>query len=240
MKALLLLTLLWTAQWPLSFGPRDLNTTDGELGPISRVKVRGFVFGAENLGPVETGRVLLSGAHLTKTLETTIGRNGVFEFKDVVSGTYALQALPASWLPVTFATRSSGAFGPIHISPIPSSDRVTVSVGDTDVTGIVVAVPPTQQVVGRLVFENRRATVRRFALSVSGEFGRLTVNVEPNVDGVFTAVLPVGEYRVSVDDLPSDYTVRSIRRGGLDLQRQLLRLAGTPNRDELRITLGTR
>ena len=188
------------------------------------MKISGRVFDAIAGGASVSAIVHLTG-RLFSSFQTNVDANGKFEFSGVPAGDYVLWASDMNRNPgEKFTTRSL--------------------VVEADVSGIELAFRPAVSVKGHLtledgrVFTNPRGLPGITANIVEGTLGRGT-NIL--VDGSFTlggrAGLIEGEYRISVEQLPEDYYVKSISFGATDLLKETLKLTG-PTADGVAVTLG--
>ena len=186
-------------------------------------KVSGRVFDAIAGGPAVSAIVNLTG-RLISSFRTNVNDNGEFEFSGVPPGDYALWASDITRRPgEKFATRS-----------------LTV---EADASGIELTFRQPISVKGHLalddgtMFTNPRGLPNVMANIVEGTLGRGTSIL---MDGTFTlggrAGLIEGEYRISVEQLPQDYYVKSISFGSIDLLKETLKITG-PTADELWVTL---
>jgi hypothetical protein len=109
-----------------------------------------------------------------------------------------------------------------------SSDVVSAAVGGSGIDGLTIAMSPTANIAGRVIFQGRspsnwpnlRVRLRRSTIRIDQ-----TVQSAVNSDGTF--ILPQvgpGEYDVTVDPLPPDTYVKNIDSGGRDVLRGQARL----------------
>jgi len=130
-----------------------------------------------------------------KALEGTASSEGTFEFRNVAAGIYWLQA-------------------------ISSSSRTRVSVGASDVTDLEILVPSRTQVAGTIVVVDSDGKPYPFRPNISMVFRLLTAgfsatSVHP--DGTFGMALTDNEYMTTVGNLPTDYAIKSIFSGPVNL-----------------------
>jgi hypothetical protein len=84
------------------------------------------------------------------------------------------------------------------------------------------------------VNENRPAAVVSFALTLTNASGTFLNYVTPDAEGKFVLIVPEGDYKVAIENLPVGVGLQSVRRGSVDLTKDALRIAG-PSSDELQI-----
>jgi len=164
-------------------------------GPSPAVSVSGRVTG---IAPGQFQRISLresSGGELSAALETSIGPDGAFTFPKVLPGNYI----------VYFRLRA----------------QTPVTVGDRDVTGVIVAVPQDILVSGHVIAEGVQ-TVPPPAIIVEGN-GKAATS---NRTGTFVLSLGNGENSVSVRNIPETHLLKSITYGDVDLQKEPLKLDG--------------
>jgi hypothetical protein len=158
----------------------------------------------------------------TRFLRTKIGSDGTFSFQNVVSGDYGL-SLPAPHF--AWGNRS------IHV-------------GDQDVSDLEFELDEATVVGGRIVIEGG-GPAPRFAFKLEGAKGATidgfiwttdslrssgmasqTGWADRPDDVLFGARLPVGEYRISLANLPADYAIKSFTSGSTDLLAEKINLSG--------------
>jgi hypothetical protein len=220
---------------PLIIGPdvQTMRVKFGVVTPVSRVHVSGHVSGTENLGPV-SGRVILNGRAFPQAPYTALDQNGNFTIQDVPSGNYTIQALPDLRAPASFVFVKRDGELTSSMSQMPASNVVSVTITDKNIDGIQLVVPVTQRISGRVVNENRTAAVVSFALTLTNASGTFLNYVTPDAEGKFVVVVPEGDYKIAIENLPVGVGLQSVRRGSVDLTKDALRIAG-PSSDELQI-----
>jgi hypothetical protein len=155
-------------------------------------------------------------------IETRARPDGSFLFPRVFPGEYTL--------------RLAGA-APDNIS----APELAVTIGDSDVEGVVIEAPRLKKVHGRMTVEGR-GPAPRFTLSLKSEaqsgapkYGHFEIN--PGRDGTFNVVLPEGSWEVAEQSLRVGYILQSLMYGEHDLMRGPLNLAMDDPAAELRISV---
>jgi hypothetical protein len=169
-------------------------------GPSPAVSVSGRVTG---IAPGQVQRIALrepTGGELSAALETSVGDDGTFTFPKVLPGNYI----------VYFRLRA----------------QTQVTVGNKDVTGLIVAVPQDILVSGHVIVEGAQTAIP--AIIVEGN-GKAATSQNPR--GTFILSLEKGENSISVRNIPEPYRLKSITYGDVDLQKQPLKLDGPANWD---------
>ncbi len=189
------------------------------------MRVRGQVFDPITGSPSRMASVNLTGGGVFASFRTVADENGAYEFTGVPAGEYVLWARGSTGSqPGSFTTR-----------------RIVI---DSDTDGADLTFRPGVHVAGRLILEDGRVFTNPRGLPgitaniVEGPFGTGT-NVL--MDGTFRLGGPTGlidgDYRITVDQIPEDYYVKSIVFGPTDLLKDTLKINGPPS-DEIAITLG--
>jgi hypothetical protein len=163
-------------------------------GPPPTVSVSGHVTG---IPPGQVRRISLrepTGGDLSAALETSVGPDGAFTFPKVLPGNYI----------VYFRLRA----------------QTPVTVGNKDVSGLIVAVPQDILVSGHVIAEGAQTVPP--AIIVEGN-GKAATS---NRTGTFVLSLGNGENSISVRNIPEAYRLKSITYGDVDLQKQPLKLDG--------------
>ena len=192
----------------LQRNPLKITSDDsGELvinlavnGPPPTVSVSGRVTG---IAPGQVRRISLrepTGGELSAALETTVGADGTFTFPKVLPGNYIV------YMRLLVQTR--------------------VTVGNTDVTGLIVAVPQDILVAGHVIAEGAQ-NVPPPVITLEGN-GKAATS---NRTGTFILSLGKGENSISVRNIPAAYRLKAITYGDVDLQKQPLKLDGPANWD---------
>ena len=169
-------------------------------GPSPAVSVSGRVTG---ISPGQFLRISLrepTGGDISAALETSIGADGSFRFPKVLPGRYIV------YLRLRTVTQ--------------------VTVGDKDVTGLIVAHPQDILVSGHVIAEGAQTVPQ--GLIVEGN-GKAATSLNPR--GTFILSLANGENSISVRNIPEPYRLKSITYGDVDLQKQPLELDGPANWD---------
>lgn len=138
--------------------------------------------------------------------------HGLFEFQNVVPGTYAIQSI---------GSRNMDNSGPSAMTA-----NLPVTVGDGDMDGLQVTLIPGAEISGAVKLDDglfsQSVSVSLQAASAAG----LDYNAQVK-QGAFTLRnLGPGTYRVQVQNLPDGYYVKSIRFAGRDLVHRELDLSG--------------
>jgi hypothetical protein len=176
-------------------------------------------------------QVRLSGVGPIQT--AAVGADGAFEFRNVRPGTYQANILPAA----------------LRTPPI------TITVGDSDITGLRLAIPLILSVSGSVVVENN-GPLPRFQLSFSSTNPSVAAQAAPGPGGggfgapfiatqgvtnvvagaAFNVLMPVGEYRINPLGLPVGFAVKVMTAGPADLLKEPLKVTAfeSPN---IQITL---
>ena len=182
--------------------PLTISSNDsGELlinlaatGPSPAVSVSGRVTG---IAPGQVQRISLrepSGGVISAALETSIGADGSFTFPRVLPGNYI----------VYFRLRA----------------QTPVTVGNQDVTGVIVANPQDILVSGHVITEGPQAAIPAIIVEGNGK------PATSNRTGTFILSLGNGENSVAVRNIPEEYRLKSITYGEVDLQKESLKLDG--------------
>jgi hypothetical protein len=163
-------------------------------GPSPAVSVSGRVTG---ITPGQVQRIALrepTGGELSAALETSIGADGAFTFPKVLPGNYI----------VYFRLRA----------------QTPVTVGNTNVTGLIVAYPQDILVSGHVITEGTQTALPAVILEGNGK------PATSNSRGTFILSLAKGDNSVSVRNIPEAYRLKSMTYGDVDLQKEPLKLDG--------------
>jgi hypothetical protein len=228
----------------------ELQAIDFSIAPLQQHRVRGRVVYESNNEPAMSARV----QWLTPSGSGPVADLGGFGVVPMLTqvqccdGSFEL-ALPAGTYTLVGAVNSLSA-------------RTSVTVGDGDVDGVVLAIGREFDVKGRLTFEGRTPTAAelglfRIALAleppVSGLVPDAYSNILPN--GSFTLHAGRGDFKIGVAPLlmvpgafhfptqgmsasMNDIYVKSIRLGDVDVLTRTLHLDG-PVPELLEIVIGT-
>jgi hypothetical protein len=165
-------------------------------GPPPAVRVSGRVTG---IAPGQVLRIALrepTGGDLSAALETSVGPDGAFTFPKVLPGNYIV------YLRLRAQTQ--------------------VTVGNKDVTGLIVAYPQDILVSGHVITEGPQTTIATITIEANG---KPATALNRNT-GTFILSLENGENSISVRNIPEAYRLKSITYGDVDLQKQPLKLDG--------------
>jgi hypothetical protein len=163
-------------------------------GPAPTVSVSGRVTG---ISAGQVRRISLrepTGGELSAALETNVGDDGSFTFPKVLPGNYI----------VYFRLRA----------------QTQVTVGNRDVTGVIVAVPTDILVAGHVFVEGTQTVPPATIIEGNGKAAT------SNRTGTFVLSLGNGENSISVRNIPEPYRLKSITYGDVDLQKLPLKLDG--------------
>jgi hypothetical protein len=100
--------------------------------------------------------------------------------------------------------------------------RAQVTVGNTDVTGLVVAHPQDILTSGHVILEGPQTPIP--AINVEGNGKAATL--QNGASGTFILSLVKGDNSISVRNIPEAYRLKSITYGDTDLQKEPLKLDG--------------
>lgn len=165
-------------------------------GPSPAVSVSGRVTG---IAPGQVLRIALrepTGGELSAALETSVGPDGAFTFPKVLPGNYIV------YLRLRAQTR--------------------VTVGNTDVTGLIVAYPQDILVSGHVIVEGAQTAIPAIIVEGNGKAATL----QNRGTGTFILSLENGLNSISVRNIPEAYRLMSITYGNVDLQKEALKLDG--------------
>jgi hypothetical protein len=141
-------------------------------------------------------KAVLSGGKLEELLEVPVAPSGSFAFGHVPPGVYLLSLFP---------------------NP-PGMASLVVRVGETDVSGVELAPPPTRAVTGRIVVQN--GPLPRARLLFDTPQGSIGAAI--NRDGTFSTRLHAARHNIYLGGLPAGYSVASVRVGREDASRGLV------------------
>ena len=228
----------------------ELQAIDFSIAPLQQHRVRGRVVYESNNEPAMSARV----QWLTPSGSAPVAELGGFGIVPMLTqvqccdGSFEL-ALPAGTYTVVGAVNSLSA-------------RTSVTVGDGDVDGVVLAIGREFDVKGRLTFEGRTPTAAelgliRVALALEPPVSGLVPDAYSNIlaNGSFTLHAGRGNFRIGVAPLVlvpgafmfpalnppgllKDVYVKSIRLGDVDVLNRPLHLEG-PVQELLEIVIGT-
>jgi protocatechuate 3,4-dioxygenase beta subunit len=238
---------------------------DFSLRPVKTVKVSGTLIGPE--GPVpNTGVRLVSATEDTMTdLESSVtmtGEAGDFTLLGVPPGQYTLKVLrvPRPQMPAATTTSMTqiqmgsmmvmtSSSGPANPSPAPPAvtddptmfAEASISVGNRDVTDVLVTLQRGARVTGRFEFDGTRerpaaSALVRVPISLERQgpvaaptlFGNTIPPGRADETGVFkTYGVPAGKYVVRVIGAPPGWTLKSVMAEGRDVSEVPLDLRTT-------------
>lgn len=228
---------------------------DLQVRPSRGLRVSGTIVGPE--GPAPHIGLRLSAAAVEDVIDsletagTLSDANGAFMFPAVPPGQYVLRVSRVPRPPVVMddinrttivqsgggvtITSSGGPSGGIvPTPPIPPDPtlcaQVPVTVGDRDVTNVIVALAPGPRVTGRLEFDgtaekpalaaltNLRIVLEPADGSRLQDFTLASQTGHPNEDGTFTTYgVPPGRYVVRLPIQPGGWTLKSAMYQGRDV-----------------------
>jgi hypothetical protein len=226
----------------------ELPGIDFALAPQVLHQVRGHVVYDSNNEPAMSARVQwMTPSGISPTTDLGLGPFGVLTQVQCCDGAFAL-SLPSGSYTLVAAVNSLSA-------------RTSITVGEGDVDGIVLAIGRGFDIKGRLTFEGRTATAQelsafRIALALEPSVAGLVPDSYSNIlaNGSFTLHAGRGAFRIGVapvlnvtgafpfpSPLPAamkDTYVKSIRLGDVDVLNAPLHLEG-PVQESLEIVIGT-
>jgi hypothetical protein len=184
--------------------------------PSKLRRIRGRVVGVENISTTPygaaTSQVTLSGPSLLSSMQIQIEKDGSYQFSNVRSGNYTLQA--------------------------GHSEPVSVVVADKDIQNLDLLVPAMRQLRGRVVVADG-GPVPMFEVSFVRDSKFIAYGTS-RAPGTFDAFLSEGESRIRVSRFPTDiYEIQAITFGPSDLLEDPLRVSGT-DLPEIVVTLRLR
>jgi hypothetical protein len=169
-------------------------------GPSPAVSVSGRVMG---IASGDVHRISLrepnsNGGEFSAALETTVGADGSFTFPKVLPGNYIVYQRLLVVTPVT--------------------------VGNTNVTGLVVARPKAILVSAHVIAEAAEGptTLPNLVFESKGPAG----TSQTRGTGTFILSLENGENSISLRNIPEAWHLKSMTYGDVDLQKQPLKLDG--------------
>jgi Carboxypeptidase regulatory-like domain len=196
---------------PLVVRDKDI---DVGIPPGVGVKVSGIV----GLGPQSprppNQKVVFTGDSAWAQLEVGVSSDGRFELPSIPAGTYTLRTVPGS----------PGAQG-------------TLVVQNREIAGVVI--PGFVELTGVAVLQDgQKLPLQSIALMIHAVPAKGTILatvIRP--DGGFRFPLVEGEYRISMGKLPEGISVKSIEYGSADLLNAPLKLDGSGELREIRVTM---
>jgi hypothetical protein len=218
MKKLVILLLLQA-----SFSAQNGRTVSGNVTPAP---------GAAAAAQKAVRVALVSSGTPAQTLDADVNADGSFRITGVRPGPYLVRLLP-----INNGFRSD--------NPYPAQ---AVFVGDRDITGFLLSGPVI--VMGRVEIEGggrvpvsplnllpETASVGNIEIrpGAAAATGSALMSGRVRPDHTFVVGVPPGEYRLS-PRFASDYSVRSISYGGINLLQDSLKVSG-PSTNEIVVTL---
>jgi hypothetical protein len=235
---------------------------DFQLTPAPSLRVSGMVTGPD--GPSsQTGLQLLPAGveglqrdYSFETATTISDANGAFTFLGVMPGQYTLRVLRAPPRPVSAnsgfstviqvgSTTIMSGGGPSIAPPIPMEPTlwasIPVSIGESDVSGVTVALHPGARVTGRVEFVGAAEKpavdrLRQMLVAIDSSDGRsagsLSVSVQirtAQIDAqgrLNSYQLPADRYIVRVNGSPPGWTFKSAMLNGKDVSDTPFELGG--------------
>ena len=178
------------------------------------VKVSGVVgLGPQSPRPANL-KVVFTGSTAWAQMETAVSTDGKFELPSVPAGNYALRTVPGSL-----------------------SAHGNVVIADRALAGIVI--PAFVELTGVAVMQDGQSlpplstALMIQAVPVKGT----TLATAIRADGGFRFPIVEGEYRISMGKLPEGISLKSIQYGTTDLLTTPLKLDGTGELKEIRVTM---
>jgi hypothetical protein len=168
-------------------------------GPSPAVSVSGRVTG---ITPGQFQRIALrEETPEAAALETSVNADGTFTFPKVLPGRYIVYMRLRTVTPLT--------------------------VGNQDVTGLIVAHPQDIFVSGHVIAEGGLPIPTSIIVEGNGK----APPSQNRANGTFYLSLEKGENSIAVRNIPEPYRLKSITYGDVDLQKQPLKLDGPANWD---------
>jgi Carboxypeptidase regulatory-like domain len=244
---------------------QEREAVDFTLAPVKTAKVSGTLIGPEGPVPNTALRLISATDEALTDLETSItmtGAGGDFTLLGVPPGQYTLKALrvPRPPVPTTPAATSmtqiqmgSGTImtslggapsGPASPPPIPDDPTMfadtPVSVGNRDVSDIVVMVQRGARVTGRFEFDGTRErpnatglmripviVERTDAGNAANPGDRIPAGRADETGAFKTYGVAAGKYLIRIGGAPSGWTLRSVMADGRDVSEVPLDLRTT-------------
>jgi hypothetical protein len=223
-------------------GAGDEASIGFSLLPVRFSRVSGTV--VSQSGQVTGGTVqLTSGSGLGEgpfnLLAGGIRADGSFTIANVPPGSYSLQARAGGR-----AGRGGGGRGQTFEAAAVEIGSVPVVVGDGDVTGLTVALTRGASLAGTVVAEGTSpislSSLRISARQLRGTPGQGLAASGVSAAGSFQISTLVGDVSLRVENLPTQWTVKSIVVGSADVTDGTFELRGTEQITNARIVLTDR
>jgi Tol biopolymer transport system component len=188
---------------------------------------------------------------------------GSFDLAGVVTGSYSVFSAPVNYIapaqtaagqpaPGASEIGQRGA-GPARVPPVQLTGNTLVEVGGTDIENLKITTSGPSSLSGRVVIDGRLPEEKATELSKirvvlswnpdivgmpnpSAAFGDPVAGASLPKDGNFRIQTRAGVYRVSVDGLPENGYIKSMRMAEADVLADGLRLSGDNNLLEIVVT----
>jgi hypothetical protein len=230
----------------VSVGAGDEMSVAFSLLPVRLVRISGTVVGAT--ADAVGGAVMLgnSGDGAEGPMATMAGPiqpDGSFVITNVPPGSYVLNARSGRRAVVADAGRG-GRGGVVRNGADAETGSLPLVVGDSDVSGVTITLTRGASISGTIVTEGN-APITLSNLRVAGRqirstFGQGGNNSAVTAAGAFQLSSLSGTVALRVDNLPSQWVVKSIVVGSADVTDGALELRGTEQLTNARIVLTDR
>lgn len=193
---------------PLRLGPADaaeelritLERTTASTGVAVRGRVTGLASGIRNL------RVSLSG-NFPLPEEVPVSDDGSFTFLQIPPGVYSARLIGGAGFPPSL---------------------VSITVGATDVAGVLIEIPKQFLVRGHVVVDGAGSNpVPPVSLDARNTAGQIISSALAN--GSFSMAVMEGEQRITVRTVPSGYVLQAVAYGSADLLKTPLKITAAPD-----------
>jgi hypothetical protein len=209
-------TLMATPANGLPNLPLVITDKDIDVGIPQGAGVR--VSGVVGVGPLSPRpanlKVVFTGSTAWAQLESGVSSDGKFELSSVPAGTYTLRTVPGSL-----------------------TSQNTLVVANREITGVVI--PSFVELAGVVALQDgQKLPALSTALMIQAvPVKGTTLATAIRSDGSFRFPLGEGEYRISMGKLPEGISVKSILYGLTDLLSTPLKLDGSGELKEIRVTM---
>jgi len=228
----------------VSVGAGEELTIGFSLLPVRLVRVSGTVVsqsGEPGGGAVVLTHGIDAGEGPPMSMGGGIQSDGTFTITNVAPGSYLLNARSAMGRIVADGrgrvSAARGA-GEIEMGSLP------VVVGESDVTGVTIVLTRGASIAGTIVTEGTApitlANLRVTARTLRNQLGQGGNSAQVSAAGAFQLASLAGTIAVRVDNLPSQWMVKSIVVGSADVTDGTLELRGTEQLTNARIVLTDR